>query len=130
MQSEKFTSLKNSIAVVGVSANPEKWGRKIFDELKKQGFKVFAVNPKYKKIGNNNCFQSLKSLPLKPDIVITVVPPKATMQTVKECSELGIKRVWMQPGSESKEAIEYCKEKGIEAIFNACFVMDGLKKSG
>ncbi len=33
---------------------------------------------------------------------------------------LGIKKVWMQPGSESEKAIKYCEDNKIDAIHNAC----------
>jgi predicted CoA-binding protein len=30
--------------------------------------------------------------------------------------ELGITMVWMQPGSESEKAIQYCKDNGIDVV--------------
>ncbi len=130
MNSKGFLDKKNKIAVVGVSANPEKWGRKVFEELKSKQYTVFAVNPKYELVGNSACYPDLKSLPSKPDTAITVTPPKVTMQIVKQCRELGIKQVWMQPGSESKEAIEYCAKNGIGAIYHACIILNALGKRG
>ncbi|RLJ08786.1 MAG: CoA-binding protein [Candidatus Aenigmatarchaeota archaeon] len=123
---KEFLNKKNKIAIVGVSANPEKWGYKIFIKLKSLGFSVYPINPKHKSIEGNPCYPSLKDLPEKPDVVITVVPPKVTEQIVKQCAELGIKRVWMQPGSESKKATGFCKKHNIQVIYNACFVVDGL----
>jgi len=125
-----FLDKKNKIAVVGVSANPKKWGRKVFEELKSKQYTVFAVNPKHSQVGSSKCFPSLKSLPSKPGTVITVTPPRVTMQILKQCRELGIKQVWMQPGSESKETIEYCEKNGIGAIYNACIILDALGKRG
>jgi len=127
MRKKGFVSKGNKIAVIGVSSDPNKWGRKVFEELKAAGFSAFAVNPKYKRIGENECFPELKDLPVKPDLVITVVPPKITISVVKQCKALGIKKVWMQPGSESPDAIEYCKKQGIAAIYNACFLVSNLK---
>ena len=70
----------------------------------------------------------MKSMPERPDVVITVVPPKVTEKVVETCRELGIRRVWMQPGSESLDAIKSCKRNRIECMHDACFVVDGLKK--
>ena len=127
MKTEKFLRRTNVFAVVGVSINPEKWGYKIYKNLKGVFRKVYAVNPKHRKIGEDGCYPDLKSLPEKPDVVVTVVPPKVTEEIVKGVKELGIRKVWMQPGSESKEAIKFCEKNGIDYIYNACFVMDGLK---
>jgi len=123
------SSRNTVVAVVGASTNPSKWGKKIYDELKSAGFKVYAVNPKYARIGDDKCYPGLKSLPEKPGLVLTVVPPKVTEQVVKQCKELGVNRVWMQPGSESEKAIKYCEANKINVVYNACFVVDGLKRS-
>jgi len=116
------------MAVVGVSANKEKWGYKIYKGLKSSGYKVYAINPKYNEIEGEKCYPNLKSLPEKPELVITVVPPKVTEKIVEECKELGIRRVWMQPGSESEKAIKFCEEHGINVTYNACFLIDRLKQ--
>ena len=125
---EDFLDRKNKIAVIGVSNNHEKWGYKVYRSLKNSGFKVYPVNPKHEKIDSDRCYPDLRSIPEKIDEVITVVPPKITENVVKRCKELGIGKVWMQPGSESEDAIRFCEENGINVIHDACFVVDGLKK--
>jgi predicted CoA-binding protein len=128
MDVRKFLKKENTIAVVGATTNPEKWGYKVYKALKEHFPSVYPVNPKYKKILGERCYQDLESLPDKPDVVITVVPPKVTDGVVRECRRLGIKMVWMQPGSESRESIGFCGENGIECMHSACFVVDGLKE--
>ncbi|MEM3422894.1 MAG: CoA-binding protein [Candidatus Bilamarchaeaceae archaeon] len=125
--SEDFLKKSNKLAVVGASREKEKFGYKIYLTLKKQGFVVYPVNPKADKIDKDKCYPSLSSLPQKPDVVITVVPPKITEQVVIEAAKLGIDKIWMQPGSESEKAIALCKEKGIKFIAYTCFIVDGLK---
>ncbi len=125
---EDFLDRKNKIAVIGVSNNHEKWGYKVYRSLKNSGFKVYPVNPKHEKIDSDRCYPDLRSIPEKIDEVITVVPPEITENVVKICKELGIRKVWMQPGSESEDAIRFCEENGINVIHDACFVVDGLKK--
>lgn len=125
---EDFLDRKNKIAVIGVSNNHEKWGYKIYRALKNSGFEVYPVNPKHEKIDSDRCYPDLRSIPEKIDEVITVVPPEITENVVKRCKELGIRKVWMQPGSESEDAIRFCEENGINVIHDACFVVDGLKK--
>ena len=125
---EDFLDRKNKIAVIGVSNNHEKWGYKVYRSLKNSGFKVYPVNPKHEKIDSDRCYPDLRSIPEKIDEVITVVPPEITENVVKRCKELGIRKVWMQPGSESEDAIRFCEENGINVIHDACFVVGGLKK--
>ncbi|MCK5476540.1 MAG: CoA-binding protein [Candidatus Aenigmarchaeota archaeon] len=127
METKEFFNKKNLIAIVGVSSNSEKWGWKIYNSLKSSGFWVYSINPKYMQINGDACYPDLKSLPKKPDVVITVVSPKITEHIVEECKNLKINKVWMQPGSESEKAIIFCKSNNIDVVYNACFVVDGLK---
>ena len=103
-------------------------GVEIYEKLKSVGFEVYPINPKHNKINNNVCYSNLKSLPKKPNVVITVVPPKVTEKIVDQCKNLKIDKIWMQPGSESEKAIEFCKNNNIEVMYGACFVVDALKQ--
>lgn len=129
---KKFLNKENKIAVVGATTDKEKWGFKKYKELKDAGFNVYPVNPGHKKVYGDTCFSDLKSLKdsLKknPDCAITIVPPKVTEKIADQCKELGINKVWMQPGSESEKAIDYCKDNNIEVVSSQCIVVDALRR--
>ena len=125
---EDFMKKSNVLAVVGASRDKEKFGYKIFHSLKNSGFKIYPVNPEADEIDGIQAYPSISELPEKPDVVITIVPPTSTEKIVKEVKKLGIKKVWMQPGSESDKAIEYCEKNGIRVAAKMCMVVDGLKK--
>ncbi len=125
---DEFLDKKNKIAVVGVSENPEKWGRKIYETLKHEGFEVYPINPKHEKIGNDKCYPNLQSLPIRPDVVIFATKPDVTEKVLADVKKVGVEKVWFQPGSESEKAEEFCKENKIKYIKNLCFVVDGLKR--
>lgn len=117
----------NVFAVVGASRNPEKYGHQVYKDLRDAGYLVYPVNPNISKVLGDRCYPSLKDLPEKPDVVDIVVPPRITEQKVKECKELGIKKVWMQPGSESEESIKFCKENGIDVLHGVCVMVKRAK---
>jgi len=119
-----MSNKKEIFAVIGVSENPEKYGNKVFFSLKESGKKVYPINPKYDFIESERCYKKISDLPEKPTTVITVIKPEVTRKIVKECLEEGIKKVWLQPGSESEEAINFCKENGIKVITNACIMVN------
>lgn len=127
-KAKPFLNRGRIIAVVGVSKSHKKWGRRIYEALKSAGFKTYPVNPTLGSINGEVCYPDLRSIPKKPDIVMTVVPPKITERIVEQCKKLGISRAWMQPGSESEEAIDFCKRSNIEVMAKACFVVDALKR--
>ena len=114
---------EKKIAVVGVSHKPEKYGFKIFKDLIDAGYSVEGINPTDGEIAGKQIHRNLKELKVLPDLVITVVPSKITERVVDECKELGIKEIWMQPGSESQDAIDKAKGYGISVVYNACFMV-------
>lgn len=125
---EEFLDKRNIIAVVGASRKPEKYGHRVYKDLKMSGYRVHPVNPNANEILGDRCFPSLEALPIKPDVVDTVVPPKATEEIVRTCNKLGIIKVWMQPGSESETGIKFCRANGIEVIYNRCIMEERQKR--
>jgi len=107
-------------AVVGVSQDPSKYGGRIYRTLRDAGYIVYAVNPKGGEVDGAPVYRSLAELPEMPDVVDLVVPPAVTEQVVAAAHELGLCRIWMQPGSESERAIQYCHENGMQVVYGAC----------
>jgi predicted CoA-binding protein len=118
-----FLDATNTIAVVGASRDPEKYGHQVYADLKTAGYAVFPVNPKCDRILGDTCYPDLERLPVIPDVVNLVVPPHVTEEVVKTCHALGVKKVWMQPGAESETAIRYCEEKGIAVVHSLCVMI-------
>lgn len=107
-------------AVVGASQDPAKFGNRIFRSLRNSGYTVFPVNPRGGKLDGSVVYPSLADLPQPPEVIDLVVPPPVTEEIVKEAHELGLMRVWMQPGAESQAAIDYCQQHGMQVIHHAC----------
>lgn len=111
------------IAVVGASNDPNKYGNRIYKDLKDSGYKVYPINPKAQEICGDRAYPNISSLPEKPDVIDIVTPPQVTEQVVKEAVEQRIDTVWIQPGAESEEAINYAKENGLNVIHHACIMV-------
>lgn len=124
-----FLREKNTFAVVGASRDPQKYGYQVYNDLKSADYEVYAVNPNADEILGNKCYPSLESLPVKPDVVDVVVPPKVTEKVVRTCVKLGINKVWMQPGSESEKAIKFCEENDITVVHSVCVMIERSKQT-
>jgi len=124
---KEFLRKENIFAVVGVSRDKKKYGYKVYKNLKEAGYKVYPINPNANEIDGEKCYSALSKLPEKPDVVNLVVQPRVTEQIVKECKKLGIRKVWMQPGSESKKAVNFCQENNIEVVYNICVMLERKK---
>ncbi len=115
---------KNLIyAVIGVSANPEKYGHKVFKDLLDAGYHVLGINPKGGEILGQTIYLKLSALPQIPDWLIFVTPPEVSEQLITEAISLGVKNLWLQPGSESVAALELCRQVGINCISQACIMI-------
>jgi predicted CoA-binding protein len=124
----KFLDKRNIFAVVGVSKDPAKYGHRVYRDLRNAGLKVYPVNPNADKVLGDKCYPNLEALPEKPDVVDIVVPPKVTEEVVKTCGKLGIAKVWMQPGSESQAAIDFCRKNRIDVIYGICIMQERGKR--
>jgi Predicted CoA-binding protein len=110
-------------AVVGASENKEKFGWKIYKKLKDKGYSVYPVSPNYETIDGDKCYKNLTELPEKPDVIDMVINPKYGINTVKEASELGIKNIWLQPGTYNDELLALIDEEGLNKV-KACVLVE------
>jgi predicted CoA-binding protein len=114
-----FTN-RRTWALVGATNAPRKYGNRILKDLRGAGYIVYAVNNRESEIDGQPAYHTLADLPVKPEVVDFVVPPEQTEIVLRQCRELGLTRVWMQPGAESEAAIQYCRENGIQVVHDAC----------
>lgn len=107
-------------ALVGASADRSKYGNRILLDLHVAGYTIYPVNPRVPEIEGLRAYPTLADLPELPQVVDIVVPPKVTEEIVRQCAELGLSRVWMQPGAESEEALAFCHDNDIQVVHHAC----------
>lgn len=111
-------------AVVGASNNREKFGNRIFRDLRAAGYKVYPVNPNEEEVEGDRAYASVADLPEKPAVVDVVVPSWVGQKVARETAEAGIPYFWLQPGAESDELIANAEELGLKVIHNACAMVE------
>ncbi len=112
-----------TIAVFGVSADPAKYGYKIFTALLKRDMRVFGINPKGGEVAGQPVYTRLADVPSPVDVAVMVIPPAALVPAVQQCVEAGVKEIWFQPGAQSEDAYDLAATAGIKAV-NSCFMAD------
>jgi predicted CoA-binding protein len=112
-----------SVAVVGATDNPGKYGAVIYRDLKRKGFPVFAVNRHRRTVDGDPAYATLADLPEAPTVVNFVVPPDQTLEVLREAEDLGYLAVWVQPGAESSRVLEYLDDGGFSYLVNACIMV-------
>jgi len=118
---ESFLEEKR-IAVVGVSRKAG-FGNVALKALRARGWEVFPVNAAADRVEGEPCFHSVGQVPAPLGAVVCVVPPLQTEQVVADCQQAGIKKIWMQHGSESEAAIRRAEEAGMTVVHHACVLM-------
>jgi predicted CoA-binding protein len=121
MKNEKkdFWSGKN-YAVVGISDKRGKFGNVVFKELKKRGYEVFPVNQGLNLYEDQMCYNSLSEISESLDGVVIITSPEGAKKAIRECINLGTKKVWLYPGSKCDEAVKLAEENDIELIRRTC----------
>ena len=111
-------------AIVGATANKNKYGYKVLVDLKNKGFKVVPVNPKYEEVAGLLCYPDLISMEERPDIVVLIVGQENAKKVVKECRDLNLNRLWFQPGSEFRDAMNMAKSAGFKIMVDKCIMQE------
>ncbi|MEX0826401.1 MAG: CoA-binding protein [Acidimicrobiia bacterium] len=126
---ELLESADTTVAVVGATANPSKYGNIIYHNLKSKGFKVFAVNPNRDEVDGDPCWRSLADLPEAPTIVDIVVPPARTLTVLQECLDLGLMNVWVQPGAGDHAVREFVEANDFNGLVGPCIMVEARART-
>lgn len=117
-----------TIAVVGATSRAHKYGYKIFRDLLDKGYDVQPVHPAIDVIDGVPVYKTITETPTTPEVACLVVPPAVSEKVVRQCAEIGVRFVWMQPGAESPAAIALCEELGLECVHDQCvMILSGPK---
>jgi hypothetical protein len=112
-----------TIALVGATDNPSKYGSVIYRDLTAKRLTVFPINPSRDTVGGEKAFPDLASLPHRPTIINLVIPPERGLAVVDEVIELGWDNVWLQPGADSPELLAKLEAAGLRYVADSCIMV-------
>ena len=112
-----------SLAVVGATDHPGKYGGIIYRDMKAKGFPVFAVNPNRSTVDGDPCWPTVKDLPEKPTIVVLVVHARDGLDVLEDCAEAGIRNIWVQPGASSRKLVQTLESGDFDWLADACVMV-------
>lgn len=117
MLAKDFLNFKNW-CVIGDVGNEKKYAYRILNKLKENEYNVVGVSLK----GGENIFKSLSEVPYNIEVIDLCINPVKGIEFIKEAKALGINKVLIQPGAESEEILNFCKENGICSIEGCALV--------
>lgn len=122
-----------SLAMLGASSDPDKWGYRILSNMINGGYKgrIYPINPKGGEILGQKVYRSMYDLEETPDLAVIVVPPAAIVEAVRGCVDKGIKcgvvitAGFAEIGERGvvlqNEMIRLAKEGGMRLVGPNCF---------
>lgn len=124
MENNNCELLKNSktIAVVGISRNPNRISRGIADYLVKNGYHVVGVNPNkyFKDADGIVVYNNLTEIPHKIDIVNVFRKSEDIPSIIADVITAMPKSLWLQLGIRNDDAVSIVAEKGIQVVQDNC----------
>jgi uncharacterized protein len=128
MAINKCELLKKSktIAIVGLSRNPDRTSRTIASYLIRNGFAIVGVNPNESFTDANGIqiYNSLQEIPHKIDIVSVFRKSEDIPSIIEDVISIEPNSLWLQLGIRNDSAVSKVSEKGIQVIQDSCIKVD------
>ncbi len=117
-----------SIAVIGASNSPAKWGFRMLNRPLRTGYRgaIYPVNNKEEKIGDLPVYKSVLDIPESIDLAVITVPASQVPNVMKECVVKGVKGAvlitagFAEVGQEGKiledEVVRIAQEGGVRFV--------------
>jgi len=121
---KQILSESKTIAVLGVNKDQESYANKIVRKIKTLNKTAYPINPKYDELFGDVVYESIEKCPSTPDLVVFVVNPTIGINYLETIKELGIKTIWLQPGTISIDLLDEAKRLGIDVV-EACVLVVG-----
>jgi acetyl coenzyme A synthetase (ADP forming)-like protein len=121
-----------SVAVVGASANPDKLGYIVLDNMLRYGYTgdVYPINPNANQILGRPCYKRVSEVPGPVDLAVIAVPNKFVTEVMQDCGEkkvaaaiiitAGFREAGAEGRQMEREVIEAAKASGIRVVGPNC----------
>ena len=85
--------MPESVAVIGASTDPFKWGYMLLNAIKQSGFEgdIYPINPKAEEIQGLKCYASVRDVPGDVDMALVVVPARFVPGVFEDLKAKGTK---------------------------------------
>lgn len=120
----KIIEESKTIAVIGLSAKPEKESRNVGLYLKSHGYNVIPVNPTLESWEGLNAHKSLDEVEGPVDVVDIFRRPEAIGDLVDEIIRKKPKYAWFQLGIVNNEAAARLREAGVIVVQDRCMKIE------
>ena len=128
---ETIVKEARTVAVVGLSSNPEKASNEVGAYLKEQGYRIIPVNPNEEEVLGEHSYETVEQIPEQVDVVDVFLPPEKTPEIAEDAVQAGAKVLWLQLGITNPDARRIAEEGGLTYVEDRCMrqTHEGLQES-
>ena len=116
-----------TIAVVGLSASPERPSYAVARALQGFGYHILPVNPTVTEVLGEQSYPSLRALPEPVDLVDVFRDPSHIAAIVDDCIALKLPALWLQDGVVDAAAALRARAAGLTVVMDRCIYRDYLQ---
>ncbi len=120
----------HTIAVVGLSAEPNRPSYQVAKYLRDHGYKIVPVNPKYPKILSQKSYPDLESIPFAVDMVDVFRKSQDCASVAQQAVAIGARVLWLQQGVVNEEARQIALAAGLTVVMDRCVKIEHTKLVG
>jgi len=119
-----------SIAVVGLSAQPDRPSHRVAAYLQAQGYQVIPVNPQLDTVLGERCYPDLAAIGHPVDLVDVFRKPQDCLPVAQAAVALGAKALWLQLGVVDEAAARTAQAGGLTVVMDRCLMVEHARLLG
>jgi predicted CoA-binding protein len=113
-----------TIAVVGLSSDPNRPSHGVASYMRRRGYKVIPVNPNESEVFGDKAYPSLADVPEQIDLVDIFRRSSEAGNAVDEAIAVAAKAVWLQEGVIDQAAAERAQDAGLLVVMDRCWLKE------
>jgi hypothetical protein len=117
---EKILRSHRTIAVVGLSGDPNKAAHAIPAVLQRSGFRIIPVNPRLPEVLGERVYPKLADVPEPIEVVLVFRPSDEAAGIAEQAVSVGAKALWLQQGIMSEAARQIAEAAGLLYVEDRC----------
>jgi len=119
-----------TVAIVGMSADPQKASAFVASYLQHEGYRIVPVNPRGGRVLGETIYPDLVSIPIPVDIVDVFRPASEALGFARQAVAIGARALWLQLRIVSVEAVEIALAGGLDVVMDRCAKMEHGRFNG
>ena len=128
---DRILTETKTIAIVGVSANPDKISHRVAAFLQSKGYRIIPVNPTVDgEILGETVYPSIQSIPEGFDAVDVFRRAEDIPGVVDDAIAAGARVIWIQLGIVNEAAAARAEAAGMTVVMDRCMMAEHKKRWG